>query len=128
MPERYLGYFRDLQGLRPGPRPAGTHTEPMASSSTVVGNHEPASCWCCGQLLPVDRMVHLGNHPEVTVCIRCAHSLSKWAWELEDRGRTSPGARARDAVRALRKTVVRHGWHHHPLIGRYLRWLGKHTP
>ena len=73
-------------------------------------------------------MVHLGNHPEVTVCVRCAHSLSKWAWELEDRGRNSAGARIRDASRGLRKTVVRHGWHNHRVIGRPLRWLGKRTP
>jgi hypothetical protein len=73
-------------------------------------------------------MVRLGNHPEVTVCVRCAHSLSKWAWEMEDRGRTSAAAHARNAVRALRKSVVRHGWHHNRYVGRYLRWLGRYTP
>ncbi len=57
-------------------------------------------------------MVRLGNHPEATVCIRCAHSLSKRAWELEDRDRTSLASRTRDAFRSLRKTVVQRGWHH----------------
>src|SRR5260370_22969148 len=37
------------------------------------------------------KMVHLGNHPEVTLCTRCAHSVSK------GRGRsktpTAPGSR-----------------------------------
>lgn len=73
-------------------------------------------------------MVRLGNHPEVTVCIRCAHSLSKWAWALEDRDRTSLASRTRDAFRSLRKTVVQRGWHHNRFVGRYIRWLGKHTP
>lgn len=70
----------------------------------------------------------LGNHPEVTVCLGCAHALSKQASELEDRHRASPAARARDALRSVRKTVVRRGWHHNRFVGRFLRWLGKHTP
>ncbi len=73
-------------------------------------------------------MVRLGNHPEVTVCVRCAHSLSKWAGEIEDRGKTSPAARARGAARSVRGYVVRRGWHHNRFVGRYLRWLGRHTP
>jgi hypothetical protein len=72
--------------------------------------------------------VHLGNHPEVTVCIRCAHSISKWAWEIEDQSRTGIAVRARDGFRRLRRGVVQRGWHHHRLIGRPLRWIGRHTP
>ena len=41
-------------------------------------------CWCCGCSGTVEQMAHLGQHPEVAVCIRCAHSLSKWAWEIEE--------------------------------------------
>ena len=88
----------------------------------------PAQCWCCGATDDPDRLVHLGNHPEVGVCTRCAHSLSKWAWEIEDRSRSGITVRARDAVRSLRKTVVRHGWHHNRFVGRGLRWLGRFTP
>ena len=97
-------------------------------TALAAGQAEPADCWCCGQPTPADRRVHLGAHTEAWVCPRCAHSLSKRAWELEDRDKTTPAARARDAVRALRKTVVRHGWHQNRFVGRYLRWLGKHTP
>ena len=102
----------------------------MASPDTLQGTGEagPAVCWCCGQATPADRLVHLGTHPEVAVCTRCAHALSKWAWELDDRDKASLAARARDAIRAVRKNVVRRGWHQHRLVGQYLRWLGKYTP
>jgi hypothetical protein len=74
------------------------------------------------------KMVRLGNHPEVTLCTRCAHSVSKWAREIEDAGRTGLAARTRDQLRDVRKTVMRRGWHRYPLIGRPLRWLGRHLP
>jgi hypothetical protein len=73
-------------------------------------------------------MVHLGNHPEVSVCVRCAHSLHKSAGEVEDRDRRAPAARARDRFRSVRKIVVQRGWHHAPLLGRSLRWLGRYLP
>ena len=88
----------------------------------------PSQCWCCGVIDDPARLVHLGNHPEVVVCLRCAHSLSKWAWEIEDQARTGPAVRARDVIRRLRKTVVQRGWHHHRIVGRGLRWLGRFTP
>jgi hypothetical protein len=88
----------------------------------------PSQCWCCGAIEEPAKLVHLGNHPEVVVCIRCAHSLSKWAWEIEDQGRTGLAVRARDGIRRLRKTVVQRGWHHNKIIGRGLRWLGRFTP
>ena len=88
----------------------------------------PAPCWCCGAETEPDQLVHLGNHPEVAVCTRCAHTLSKWAWEIEDRTRSGPAVRARNLFRRARKAVVAHGWQHSPLIGRLLRALGKHLP
>ena len=99
-------------------------------SGTAVEDQNPSlsQCWCCGITTDPARLVHLGNHLEVAVCIRCAHSWSKWAWEIEDQTRTGPAVRARNGIRRLRKTVVRHGWHHNKLIGRALRRLGRHTP
>ena len=88
----------------------------------------PVECWCCGARQDASQVVRLGNHPEVTLCTRCARSVGKWAGEIEDRDRDSIAARARDRFRAVRKTVIRHGWHHAPLIGRPVRWLGKHLP
>jgi hypothetical protein len=80
----------------------------------------PSQCWCCGSIEEPGRLVDLGNHPEVAVCTRGAHSLSRWAWEVEGQGRTGLAVRAR-------KTVVRHGWHDNKLAERGLRWLGRFT-
>lgn len=90
--------------------------------------YDPSQCWCCGAIEDPTKLVHLGNHPEVGVCTRCAHSISKWASEIEDRSRTGLSVRARDRFRQLRRIVVERGWHQHPLIGRPLRWIGRHTP
>jgi hypothetical protein len=87
-----------------------------------------AECWCCGTIEDPSQLVHLGNHPEVSVCTRCAHSISKWAWEIEDQSRTGLVVWVRDRFRRLRKMVVQRGWHRSRLIGRPLRWIGKHTP
>lgn len=73
-------------------------------------------------------MVHLGNHPEVALCVRCAHWAAKQAWEIEDRGKGGPLAFARAQFRGLRRHVVEHGWQHHPVFGGPIRWLGKHLP
>lgn len=101
----------------------------MATRAPVEDEEfSPSRCWCCGVIADPAKLVHLGDHPEVVVCIRCAHSLSKLAWEMEDQARTGPAVRARDEVRRLRKTVVRHGWHNHKIVGRALRWLGRYTP
>jgi hypothetical protein len=84
--------------------------------------------WCCGTGQPPGSTVHLGNHPEVAVCVRCAHSVHSQAWEIEDRTRTGAAVRARDAFRALRRGVAARGWHTNRLIGGRLRWLGRHLP
>jgi hypothetical protein len=101
------------------------------TTSTAIEDEQPpgpSQCWCCGTVEDPARLVHLGNHPEVVVCIRCAHSLSKWAWELEDQTKIGLAVRARDSFRRLRKTVVRRGWHNNKLLGRGLRWIGRFTP
>lgn len=89
---------------------------------------EPSRCWCCGRPVAADQAVRLGNHPEVAVCVRCARSIGKWGREIEDRGRSGPGVRARDGLRGVRKAVVRRGWHNAPIFGGPLRWLGKRLP
>jgi len=86
------------------------------------------SCWCCGSSESEASVVRLGNHPEVAVCLRCAHFLHQQARGREDAGRTSPATRFRDALRAARRFVIEHGWHQKPLIGPLLRRIGRHTP
>jgi hypothetical protein len=87
-----------------------------------------SECWCCGAIDDPARMVHLGNHPEVALCIRCARWASKEAWEIEDRRKTGLLVRARDRFRTLRRGVVLRGWHHHRLFGGPLRWIGRKLP
>lgn len=102
----------------------------MTAGRTAVEDADlPRSeCWCCGAIDDPTRLVHLGNHPEVALCIRCAHSVSKWAWELEDQAKTGPLVIARDRFRAVRREVFRRGWHRSPLVGGPLRWIGKRLP
>lgn len=93
-----------------------------------VGDSGNVQCWCCEILDAPNRMVHLGNHPEVNLCLRCAHWAHQQAWEIEDEGRAGPAAFARDRFRNLRAEVVRRGWHQNRFIGGKLRWLGKYLP
>jgi hypothetical protein len=88
----------------------------------------PSECWCCGMIQPREKMARLGNHPEVAICIRCAYSVKTWAWEIEDQSRIGLLVRVRDRFRRARKTVMRKGWHQHPIIGQPLRWLGRRLP
>lgn len=85
-------------------------------------------CWCCGCIDARDLMVHLGNHPEVALCRACARWAAKEAWEIEDRHRAGVLVNARDRFRSLRRDVIRRDWHRHPVLGRPLRWLGRHLP
>jgi hypothetical protein len=41
-------------------------------------------CWCCSTVGPCDRMVHLGDHPKVHLCLRCAPFMNQQAWRIED--------------------------------------------
>lgn len=89
---------------------------------------ESMECWCCGQPVPVGQVVLLGRHPEVAVCLRCAHFLHQQARAREDEERPSLAGRGRDVLRAARESVIRHGWHQAPGIGRVLRWMGPRLP
>jgi hypothetical protein len=97
---------------------------------TAVEDAQPnrSECWCCGATADPGKMVRLGNHPEVALCLRCAHWAAKQAGEIEDRGRSGPLVVARERLRAARAGVVRRGWHRSRLVGGPLRWLGKRLP
>jgi ribosome-binding protein aMBF1 (putative translation factor) len=100
----------------------------MTTQPAVEESGDRISCWCCGQEQPEASVVRLGNHPEVAVCLRCAHFLHQQARGREDAQRASPAARARDALRTVRRAVIRRGWHRKAFIGPLLRRLGRHTP
>jgi hypothetical protein len=98
--------------------------------STAIDMHDDGNvpCWCCDTIGAADRMVHLGSHPEVHLCLRCAHFVHQQAWQIEDEGKRGPAALARDGFRNLRAEVMRRGWHQNRIIGGKLRWLGKYLP
>jgi hypothetical protein len=87
-----------------------------------------SECWCCGAVDDPARMVHLGNHPEVVLCVGCARWASKQAWEIEDRAKSGPLVSGRDRLRAARRSVIEHGWHNSRWFGGPIRWLGKRLP
>ena len=62
------------------------------------------------------------------MCRACARWAAKEAWEIEDRDKTGVLVNMRDRFRRLRRGVIDRQWHRQPLIGRPLRWLGKHLP
>jgi hypothetical protein len=111
---------------RLGEQPKGESMTAQAGSPRLPAAE--AECWCCGIREGPDKLVHLENHPEVAICTRCAHSLHTWAWELEDAAKTGAAVRARDVLRQLRQHGQEKGWQHKKIIGRRLRWLGKHLP
>lgn len=100
------------------------------ATRTAVEDQElsRSECWCCGAIDDPVRMIHLVNHPEVALCVRCGHWAAKQAWEVEDRVRTGPSVLARDRFRALRRRVAERGWQHNRIVGAPLRWLGRHLP
>lgn len=73
-------------------------------------------------------MVHLGNHPEVALCLACARWTAKRAWEIEDSGRAGTAARVRGHLRAARAGVIRRGWHRNRVLSAPLKWLGRRLP
>ena len=102
----------------------------MSAVRTAIqdGDATRFECWCCGAIEDRSRFVHLGNHPEVLLCVRCAHSVSKWAWEIEDQAKTGPLVMVRDGFRAARRGVIRRGWQHSRVFGGPIRWIGRRLP
>jgi hypothetical protein len=90
--------------------------------------YPPTECWCCGTQYDSLQMVSLGNHPEVTICLRCVDSLRSRAGEVADRSRTGLPARARSEMRRARQQVIQRGWHRNRFLGPVLRWLGRRVP
>ena len=101
--------------------------EPAGAAADTSGGAE-TECWCCGRQYAEEGLVRLGNHPEVSVCLACAHYLHQQARQREDRLRPSIAARGRDALRWGRRMVMDRRLHQRPLIGRPLRWLGRRLP
>ena len=85
-------------------------------------------CWCCGNEYPDSALLHLGSHPEVTVCLRCWNHLAQRARERQDEATPSLAGRGRHVLRSARRVVMNRGWHQLPVVGPVLRWLGRYLP
>lgn len=96
----------------------------------VVPDRGPdrSQCWCCGTSDDPARMVWLGDHPEVALCVRCARWAGKSAARIDDRDRSGPLVAGRAVIRGLRRRVMDHGLQHNRFFGRALRWVGKYLP
>lgn len=92
---------------------------------TAVGAADTVACWCCGARYPEQGVVRLGNHPEVAVCIHCAHYLKRRARAREA---SVTAQRLRGKADAVRGAVMERGWHDRHVLGKALRWVDKHLP
>ena len=88
---------------------------------------KPEECWCCGNTCGESLLLHLGSHPEVTVCL-----LAGTTWLVGRRsGETSSVlfAGARDVMRAGRASSWITAGGELPVVGRVLlRWLDRYLP
>jgi len=100
-------------------------TAHLAAEPTTDGD---AQCWCCGSSRPVSQMVRLGLHPEVVLCLPCAHYVHRRARTVEDRGHAGLGVRTRHLLRRARERVIQRGWHQNRFLGPVLRWLDGRLP
>src|SRR5215467_8058820 len=56
---------------------------------------DESRCWCCGRDTAEDALVRLGSHPEVGICVNCAHFLRR---KGRDRQATAMRQRLRGAA------------------------------
>jgi hypothetical protein len=96
-----------------------------AQTQVPVAKGTKDACWCCGRVTAEDALVHLGNHPEVGICINCVHFLGRRARNYQA---TVVRQRLRATAESIRARVMARGWHQHPAFGPALRWINRHLP
>jgi hypothetical protein len=96
-----------------------------AETQTAVGETGESGCWCCGRITSEDALVHLGNHPEVGICVSCVHFLGRRARDYQA---TVMRQRLRGAAESIRGEVMARGWHRLPVAGPALRLINQHLP
>ena len=99
----------------------------MSSTQEAIGGVPgEARCWCCGGFFPDSRLVHLGAHPEVGVCRRCARYLARRSARLP--GRMTPATSIHRTSQEIRERVMVRGLHEGRLLAPLLRWIGRFLP
>jgi hypothetical protein len=89
------------------------------------GGTGQGACWCCGKVTAGDALVHLGNHPEVGICVNCASFLVRKARDIQA---TRARRRLRAVADSVRGAVMSRGWHERPVVGPVLLWLNRRSP
>ncbi|EGD42756.1 hypothetical protein NBCG_02888 [Nocardioidaceae bacterium Broad-1] len=97
-----------------------THAEQKAD--------ERLRCWCCDNEFPATEVVHLGAHPEVSICFDCARWVRRRALLRADAGRRGLRGGLRRTLAQTRAAVIGRGWHDRPVIGPILRWVDRRRP
>lgn len=87
--------------------------------------HTDGTCWCCGRIIPGGALVHLGNHPEVGVCVNCVRFLSRRARDYQA---SQMRLRLRETAESIRREVMARQLHQQPVIGPALKWINRHLP
>ncbi|MGH3823192.1 MAG: hypothetical protein ACRDRA_10220 [Pseudonocardiaceae bacterium] len=87
-----------------------------------------SDCWCCGKIFGEDKLVRLGEHPEVGVCLQCATWLKRRAIAHHHKQHPSPSGRLLSAIDTVRNKVIKRGWHDHPRLGPLLRGINRYLP
>jgi hypothetical protein len=110
------------------PEPAAAATDAAPAAVAEGAEDGMVRCWCCGHQRPADHVVYLGSHPDVAVCLGCAHFLHQRARARQDQLHPTLAGRVRDVLRAGRELVIRRRWHQAPGVGRILRRAGRRLP
>jgi hypothetical protein len=98
----------------------------MSAKAYVVRQEtRDSECWCCGKRVDLEELVHLGQHPEVGICVSCVHFLGRRARDYQA---TAARRRLRSTAESVRRRVMTRGWHESPVIGPFLRRLNRHLP
>ncbi len=96
-----------------------------AKAYAVRQDTRDSECWCCGKRFDLEQLVHLGQHPEVGICVSCVHFLGRRARDYQA---TVARRRLRSTAESVRRRVMTRGWHERPVIGPFLKWLNRHLP
>ena len=98
------------------------HKITTSSSGTA-----PTNCWCCGKTFSEDRLVRLGLHPEVGLCLQCTIWLKRRAITRHHEQHAISRQLLR-AIDTIRNTVIQQNWHNHRWFGPLLRQINRYLP
>lgn len=89
---------------------------------------ERRRCWCCDKEFHAEDVVHLGAHPEVSICFGCTRWVRRRAILRADAGRRGMRVTLRRVLAQMRAAVIGRGWHGLPVVGPFLRWIDRRLP